>query len=283
MKLIALLLIFMIAAAYAPQPKATITVSPSGYAQVYENATVVAFSPLNITLIGKPVDLTATYSNGSPVLYTISNENLTVIPDANGTVDVSYFTSSIIGKNSVSWFINMYTPYETEVILPPNASLISISSLPSEIGQVGESLFIILSPGNWTISYAIPPPSVTKTTTTISPTTTASTTTTTALAKPSSLQVEEIGALAGAVVIVAAASAYVLIRRRNRLSEPQMRELDAQIISFLKSRGGSAKESEIRKELVVPKTTAWRAIKRLEREGKVRVVKVDRENVIYLM
>jgi len=275
MKLVALALILMLAVAYAPQPHAIISVSPSGYAQVYENATVVAFSPLNITLIGKPVDLTATYSNGTPVLYTISNGNLTIIPDANGTVDVSYFTSSIIGKNSISWFLSFYTPYETEVILPPNASLVSINALPSEIGRAGQSLFLILGSGNWTISYTVP----------LSPATTTTSTTavSTATAVAPSSAIAEVATLAAAVAFAAGASAFLLVRRRNKILEPQLRELDAQIISFLKSRGGSAKEGEIRQSLILPKTTAWRAIKRLEREGKVRVMKINNENVVSLI
>ena len=272
MKLAALALILLLAAAYVPQPKATITVSPSGYAQVYENASVVAFSPLNITLIGKPIDLTAAYSNGTPVLYAISSENLTVIPDANGTVVVSYFTSSIIGKNSVSWVLSFFAPYETEVILPPNASLILINALPSEIGRTGQSLFLILGRGNWTISYTVPPPSAA----------TASITSQAITVVPS-LSNAELAVLAGAIAVVAAASAYALARGRKKPLEPQVRELDAQIISFLKSRGGSARESEIRQSLILPRTTAWRAIKRLEREGKVRISKLNGENVVSLV
>jgi len=84
-------------------------------------------------------------------------------------------------------------------------------------------------------------------------------------------------------VVAAVIVAGYLIYRRMKPNEGQMRELDDQILQFLKSRGGSARESEIRQKLVIPKTTAWRAIKRLEREGKVKVIKTDRENIVKLV
>lgn len=206
--------------------------------------------------------MTASYSNGSPVLYSVSGRNLTIVPDANGTVSVNYFTYSIVGKNNISWFISIDTPYETKLILPPNASLVSMSSIPASVGQTDSSIYLILAAGNWTISYIIPPPSRV-----------------TVTSHTPNYEWEIIAAVA----IVAVVLGYIIIKRRKpRLNEGEVRELDTQIIDFLKSRGGSARESEIRQKLVIPKTTAWRAIKRLEREGKVKVIKTDRENTIVL-
>jgi len=261
MKLMIVLLLSLLATTYAQQPSATVTVFTNGYAGITENATVTAFVPYNITLIGSPEALTVTYSNGSPALYSINNSNLTVVPDINGTVSVNYYTYSIVGKNNVSWFVKLDTPYETRLILPPNASLVSMSSIPSTVGQIDSSIYLMLGPGNWTISYIIPPPS--RVTVTSTP----------------SYNLWEIGAGVVAAVIVAG----YLIYRRMKPNEGQMRELDDQILQFLKSRGGSARESEIRQKLVIPKTTAWRAIKRLEREGKVKVIKTDRENIVKLV
>ncbi|MCL4344257.1 MAG: hypothetical protein JRN26_00780 [Nitrososphaerota archaeon] len=262
MKLAVFFLLALLAATYAQQPSVTITIFPNGYAGVTENATVSAFSPENITMIGTPVALTASYSNGSPALFSVSGKNITIVPDVNGTVSVNYFTYSIVGKNNISWFISLNTPYETKVILPPNASLVSMNSIPSSIGQADSSIYLMLGAGNWTISYIIPPPSKVVVT-----------------SNHHNYEWEIIAAIAIAAVVLG----YIAIRgRKPKLNEGEIRELDGQIIDYLKSRGGSARESEIRQKLVIPKTTAWRAIKRLEREGKVKVIKTDRENTIVL-
>ena len=41
-------------------------------------------------------------------------------------------------------------------------------------------------------------------------------------------------------------------------------------------------ESELRKKFLLPRTTTWRAVKRLEREGIVEIEKVDQQNLIRL-
>ncbi|MGC8557669.1 MAG: helix-turn-helix transcriptional regulator [Nitrososphaeria archaeon] len=264
MKLMIVLLLSLLATTYAQQPSATVTVFTNGYAGITENASVTAFVPYNITLIGTPEALTVTYSNGSPALYSISDSNLTIIPDINGTVSVNYYTYSIVGKNNVSWFVKLDTPYETKLILPPNASLVYMSSIPTSVGQADSSIYLMLGPGNWTVSYVLSPPSRVTVST-----------------KPTYNLWEISAAIVAAVGVV---TGYLIYRRRRqKMNEGQMRELDDQIVQFLKSRGGSAKESEIRQKLVIPKTTAWRAIKRLEREGKVKVMKTDRENIVALV
>ncbi|MEM3197090.1 MAG: winged helix-turn-helix transcriptional regulator [Conexivisphaerales archaeon] len=261
MKCAVLFLVALLAATYVQQPSVTITVFPNGYVGVTENTTVTAFSPKNITIIGVPEGITVSYSNGSPALYSINGKNLTIVPDVNGTISVNYFTDSIVGKNNISWFISINTPYELKLILPQNASLVSMNSIPNSIGETDSSIYLILGAGNWTISYIMPPPS--KGVTPTSP----------------NYELE----ITATIIIVAVISGYIVIRRRkSRLNKVEVRELDNQIINYLKSKGGSAKESEIRQKLVIPKTTAWRAIKRLEREGKVKVIKADRENIIVL-
>ncbi|HXU94990.1 MAG TPA: MarR family transcriptional regulator, partial [Candidatus Nitrosotalea sp.] len=41
-------------------------------------------------------------------------------------------------------------------------------------------------------------------------------------------------------------------------------------------------ESELRKKFLMPRTTMWRAVKRLEREDIVEIEKVDQQNLIKL-
>ena len=61
-----------------------------------------------------------------------------------------------------------------------------------------------------------------------------------------------------------------------------LREDDKEIVNFLSANGGQAYESELRKKFLQPRTTMWRAVKRLERQGIVDVVEKDLQNLVKL-
>jgi uncharacterized membrane protein len=64
--------------------------------------------------------------------------------------------------------------------------------------------------------------------------------------------------------------------------KPELRQDDKDIVVFISEKGGRVYESELRKKFLLPRTTTWRAVKRLEREGIVEIEKVDQQNLIKL-
>ncbi len=64
--------------------------------------------------------------------------------------------------------------------------------------------------------------------------------------------------------------------------KPELRQDDKDIVKFISEKGGQVYESELRKKFLMPRTTTWRAVKRLEREGIVEIQKVDQQNLIRL-
>jgi uncharacterized membrane protein len=67
------------------------------------------------------------------------------------------------------------------------------------------------------------------------------------------------------------------------LSErPHLHLEDEQLLELLAEKQGAAFESEIRNKLLLPKTSVWRLVRRLEREGLIDVIKVDSQNLIKL-
>ncbi len=64
--------------------------------------------------------------------------------------------------------------------------------------------------------------------------------------------------------------------------KPDLRQDDKEIIAFISEKGGQVYESELRKKFLMPRTTMWRAVKRLEREDVVEIKKVDQQNLIKL-
>ena len=63
---------------------------------------------------------------------------------------------------------------------------------------------------------------------------------------------------------------------------PEMREDDKNIVRYIHDCGGRALESDLRKKFLQPRTTMWRAVKRLERLGIVEIYKKDQQNMVKL-
>ncbi len=76
--------------------------------------------------------------------------------------------------------------------------------------------------------------------------------------------------------------ALVFKRGRGRPTEP-LRPEDLEVLGFIRDRGGKVVEAEVRERFAVPRTSAWRQIKRLEQTGHVRIRKVGSQNLIELV
>ena len=63
---------------------------------------------------------------------------------------------------------------------------------------------------------------------------------------------------------------------------PDLRDDDKELINFIYENGGQAFESELRKKFLQPRTTMWRAVKRLERHGIVEIEKRELQNLVKL-
>lgn len=53
-------------------------------------------------------------------------------------------------------------------------------------------------------------------------------------------------------------------------------------MKFISNNGGQVFESELRKKFLQPRTTMWRAVKRLERNGIIEIEKKDLQNLVKL-
>jgi uncharacterized membrane protein len=107
--------------------------------------------------------------------------------------------------------------------------------------------------------------------------------------------------LAGASLVVLAAAGYIFLRRRGSplppprpdeptvnvdldavfKARPNLRTDDKAMLRFIQDRGGVF-ATEARDQFNIPKSSAWRMIKRLEDEGLLRVTSVGRETYLQL-
>ncbi|MFB6490266.1 MAG: helix-turn-helix transcriptional regulator [Thermoproteus sp. AZ2] len=85
-----------------------------------------------------------------------------------------------------------------------------------------------------------------------------------------------------------AAAAYTGRRRIARLLEVREdpgavpSDVDSHILLFLRSQGGLAYQSDITKALGLPKSTAHKALRRLEEQGLVEIKRQGRVNLVVL-
>ena len=63
---------------------------------------------------------------------------------------------------------------------------------------------------------------------------------------------------------------------------PHLRPEDQGVLLYLAEKDGAAFESELRNKFLLPKTTIWRLVKRLEREGLIEIRKAGGQNLIKL-
>jgi uncharacterized membrane protein len=75
----------------------------------------------------------------------------------------------------------------------------------------------------------------------------------------------------GIAVAVVAAATYVMLKRRRK--PVLLRPDDEKILAFVKSKGGRAYASDIVNSLGMPKSTVWKALRRLEANGLVKTRK----------
>ena len=263
--LLALALTFQV---YAQEPytvqEASISVYADGVAHVKLTASVDPAEP-SITLpllSNSPYNILALDELNETLSYDISGLNITVYTLGASKLTLEYDTDALTSKSAGVWTVSLITPFQLNLTLPEAATILYFNVPPASIKTEAGKLTLSLPPGSWEISYMLeaaappqPPPQPTS--------------------QPFPLQ------LVLAVLCVAVVVAAVLFRRRRRLEA--LRREEAEVIRFLRERGGRALEAELRESFPnIPKTSMWRLVKRLEKRGILTVKKVGMQNVVQL-
>lgn len=233
-------------------------------------------------------DLVVLDQNGSSLAFTDAGQNLTIYTLGASNVTLEYDTQALTSKLGSVWTLTFVTQYNATVFLPYLSTLTSTSSAPASFSDVGGSPAVVVGAGTWTMSYgvAFQPQSTTSQSATIS-TTSGSGTGSAGAPGGSGLDtpviVLALVALAAAAAAVALA-VFLLKRRRGTTgSTSQLRPDDVKVLDFITEKGGRVLEPEVRMKFALPKTSAWRQIKRLERMGYVRITKIGSQNQVELV
>lgn len=216
--------------------------------------------------------LVATDQNGSPLSYGFSSHgtNITVYTLGASSVTLRYDTNNLTSKTGTVWTLTFASRYNSTVILPQFSTLVSVSGTPYSINETNMSPKVTLSPGAWKVTYGV---------TFVN--TAASTSNSTSGGGQGPLSLTTWVEVAAALVVAVGGGASILWWRGRRIGlSKDLRPDDVQVLNFIQEKGGRVQELEIRTRFALPKTSAWRQIKRLERLGYVKVTKIGTQNQI---
>ncbi|MCH8324732.1 MAG: MarR family transcriptional regulator [Thaumarchaeota archaeon] len=241
-----------------------------------------------LSLFGNEIDnFVAIGENDVLLSAEIVNDTATVGTFGSSTISINYDIHDLVSKEGRIWTFTLDAPADYTLLMPENSVIVGMSALPLNMEIVDEKTRLVLPNGLSEINYVF------GTSTMFPPTPT-----------PEN-EFDSTLIIIGGAVAAAGTIGAVLLKRSQKKPEriatttmietgkpvepetifnlrPDLREDDKELINFIFNNGGQAFESELRKKFLQPRTTMWRAVKRLERQGIIEIVKKDLQNLVKL-
>jgi uncharacterized membrane protein len=209
----------------------------------------------------------------------------------SSVITIEYDIHDLVSKQGRIWTFSLDAPSDFTLLLPKNSVIVGMTNLPINMEIINDQNQLTLSVGDTEIDYLF------STTPIISDPIVSDTLT------PQTDYLTY--ALVGGVVAASIAGIAIVIRSKQKTAKPEqvqqstqkietvtaetifklkpdLREDDKEIVKFIANNGGQALESELRKKFLQPRTTMWRAVKRLERNGVIVIEKKDLQNLVKL-
>ena len=210
----------------------------------------------------------------------------------SSVITVEYDIHDLVSKQGRVWTFSLDAPSDFTLLLPKNSAIVGMTNLPINMEIINDQNQLTLSAGDTEIDYLF-------STTTLIPDSIDS-----IIPIPNfDYILYVIGGIAVVIVI-----GVIVIRAKQKIAKPiqvqdttqtkqktetidaetifklkpDLREDDKEIVKFISNNGGQALESDLRKKFLQPRTTMWRAVKRLERNGVIEIEKKDLQNLVKL-
>ncbi|MGI0055845.1 MAG: helix-turn-helix transcriptional regulator [Nitrosarchaeum sp.] len=254
-----------------------------------------------LNLFGKSIDnFVAVGDAGFLLSQEIVEDKAIIDTFGSSSIIIDYDVQDLISKEGRVWTFSFDSPSNYILLMPKNSVIVGMSDLPNNMELIDEQTKLNLPAGLSEINYIFSAP--------INPTTSKPT-----IPDKSSYNYVNAAIISGSIIsaVIAAVLAIVLILKRKQLKSlpsflqtesifenqietksidtetifsfrPEMREDDKEIVKFISDKGGQVLESELRKKFLQPRTTMWRAVKRLERLGIIEIDKKDLQNLVKL-
>lgn len=247
-----------------------------------------------VDLFGPSIDNFVAIGDGGFLLSSeIVDDKATIDTFGSSSITIDYDIHDLVSKEGRVWTFSLDSPSDYTLLMPENSVIVGMSALPINMELINEQTKLNFSSGPAEINYifgAIPPanhstpaePSFDYMTTAViaSPIAAAAVGISLLLRKKqskSTMQVQDTEPNIQKEQKTRAVDLDAILKVR-----PEMRDDDKEIVKFISESGGQVFESDLRKKFLQPRTTMWRAVKRLERLGLVEITKKDLQNVVTL-
>ena len=265
---------------------------PDGSAHVFfELESNPLFPDTQITLFGESIEnLVVEDENGFLLTTEPSQGNSTVFEVETlgaSTILINYDTYSLVSKNGKVWSFAVDSPTEFSLLMPMNSLVVGMTTFPIDMSEEDDRIKMLLPPGPVELTYFLTHAESAQ----VNP----------VVETEDSSQPSIIIAITGIIIAVIIGVIFKFRKKpisniqtesvkesteqfglESTLSDENVRDDDKEIIKFIHENGGEVLESELRKKFLQPRTTMWRAVKRLERQGKIIISKKDQQNLVKL-
>ncbi len=250
-----------------------------------------------LELFGKSIDnFVAVGDTGFLLSEEIVEDKALIDTFGSSSIIIDYDIHDLISKEGRVWTFSFDSPSDYTLLMPKNSVIVGISGLPNNMEIVDEQTKLDLTTGLSEINYIFGAP--------INPITPKPT-----ILDESLFNYVNVAVIVGPIIAAVIGGVLMLKRKQQKslpsiiqtesISEkqietksidtetifnfrPEMREDDKEIVKFISNNGDQALESELRKKFLQPRTTMWRAVKRLERLGVIEIDKKDLQNLVKL-
>ena len=242
-----------------------------------------------VNLFGNTIDnLVVIGDSGFLLDVDVIDDTALIQTFGSSVITIEYDIHDLVSKQGRLWTFSLDSNSDFTLLLPKNSAIVGMTNLPINMELINEQNQLTLSSGSTEIDYFF------STNTIVNPIEN------TKNEKDYSLYV-----IISGIIIVILASIIIIIRNKQKnvkvINEvvtiqkndvldlemifklkPDLREDDKELVKFIFNNNGEALESELRKKFLQPRTTMWRAVKRLEREGVIEIEKKDLQNLVKL-
>ena len=243
-----------------------------------------------LDLFGSTIDNLVVINENGFLLTTDILGNFALIETfGSSVITVEYDIHDLVSKQGRVWTFSLDAPSDFTLFLPKNSAIVGMTNLPINMEIIRDQNQLTLSSGEAEINYLFgAAPIITDPMISVDP-----------VPQFNYFTYAIIGGITVAVIVGVA----VIIRIKQKTAKPvhnqqtiqkieaidteaifkmkpDLREDDKDIVRFISNNGGQVLESDLRKKFLQPRTTMWRAVKRLERNGIIEIEKKDLQNLV---
>ncbi len=262
---------------------------PDGSTHISTEINVDPFlTDYELNLFGSTIDNLVVVGDNEFLLDTdIIDDSVLIQTFGSSIISIEYDIHDLVSKQGKLWTFSLDSPSNFTLLLPQNSAIVGMTNLPINMEIINDQNKLTLPSGKTEIDYLF------------------SNTISNSIPDPKTETNYFSYAIIGGVLVIILMGTVIIIRTKqknlkpinhNPITEknnildietifklkPDLREDDKELVKFIFNNGGKALESELRKKFLQPRTTMWRAVKRLEREGVIEIEKKDLQNLVKL-